>query len=441
AEETAGRRVVSLVRFRSAGPAPLYFKGKDGESRSKGRRIGTARAVNCRIRAADPAAATARATVMERLYLVVMRLTRPSFVTETPLVTFDPRDLFAQSAPALSPQKCAANQRDIAEGAGHQKINLTDMLSLPQNFGNIYLGETFSAYVSTNSSKVAMTAGSAEPVSELPPDRSIDEVLTHEVKELGPHILVCTVSYTSHSSEKLYFKKYFKFQVQRPLDVKTDFRTTENDEVFLEAKIQNITSGPIFLERVFLEPSPNFQLLDTPSTDREDDSGVRVPECLREQETRQFPVPPPPAPLLATRSRQQPSVGGASVTVGKLDITWRSQMGQRARLQTSPLCTALPPAEDIRVTVEEAPAWSASTPCSVSSCRQSLEQSQAAMQFCGKVARSPTRAALRRERQPEPGAAAALVPGLQSVSGLVLTEPRCSSRSYEFDELTQVLVH
>ncbi|PAA90523.1 hypothetical protein BOX15_Mlig008181g1 [Macrostomum lignano] len=292
------------------------------------------------------------------LALKVMRLTRPSFVTETPLVTFDPRDLFAQSAPALSPQKCAANQRDIAEGAGHQKINLTDMLSLPQNFGNIYLGETFSAYVSvhndcnflcrdiivkadlqTNSSKVAMTAGSAEPVSELPPDRSIDEVLTHEVKELGPHILVCTVSYTSHSSEKLYFKKYFKFQVQRPLDVKTDFRTTENDEVFLEAKIQNITSGPIFLERVFLEPSPNFQLLDTPSTDREDDSGVRVPECLREQETRQFLYRLRPAASGDTQP-QQPSVGGASVTVGKLDITWRSQMGQRADCR--PALCALP---------------------------------------------------------------------------------------------------
>ncbi|PAA79591.1 hypothetical protein BOX15_Mlig016933g2 [Macrostomum lignano] len=410
------------------------------------------------------------------LALKVMRLTRPSFVTETPLVTFDPRDLFAQSAPALSPQKCAANQRDIAEGAGHQKINLTDMLSLPQNFGNIYLGETFSAYVSvhndcnflcrdiivkadlqTNSSKVAMTAGSAEPVSELPPDRSIDEVLTHEVKELGPHILVCTVSYTSHSSEKLYFKKYFKFQVQRPLDVKTDFRTTENDEVFLEAKIQNITSGPIFLERVFLEPSPNFQLLDTPSTDREDDSGVRVPECLREQETRQFLYRLRPAASGDTQP-QQPSVGGASVTVGKLDITWRSQMGQRARLQTSPLCTALPPAEDIRVTVEEAPAVvrldslfrivcrvtnnstrSVNLRLSTSSRQQSLEQSQAAMQFCGKVARSLQElrcgesASLSLELLP-------LVPGLQSVSGLVLTDTLLN-RSYEFDELTQVLVH
>ncbi|PAA66173.1 hypothetical protein BOX15_Mlig016933g1 [Macrostomum lignano] len=412
------------------------------------------------------------------LALKVMRLTRPSFVTETPLVTFDPRDLFAQSAPALSPQKCAANQRDIAEGAGHQKINLTDMLSLPQNFGNIYLGETFSAYVSvhndcnflcrdiivkadlqTNSSKVAMTAGSAEPVSELPPDRSIDEVLTHEVKELGPHILVCTVSYTSHSSEKLYFKKYFKFQVQRPLDVKTDFRTTENDKVFLEAKIQNITSGPIFLERVFLEPSPNFQLLDTPSTDREDDSGVRVPECLREQETRQFLYRLRPAASGDTQPQpQQPSVGGASVTVGKLDITWRSQMGQRARLQTSPLCTALPPAEDIRVTVEEAPAVvrldslfrivcrvtnnstrSVNLRLSTSSRQQSLEQSQAAMQFCGKVARSLQElrcgesASLSLELLP-------LVPGLQSVSGMVLTDTLLN-RSYEFDELTQVLVH
>ena len=38
-------------------------------------------------------------------------------------------------------------------------------------------------------------------------------MLGHEVKELGTHILVCEVTYTTASGEKLNFRKFFKFQV------------------------------------------------------------------------------------------------------------------------------------------------------------------------------------------------------------------------------------
>ena len=39
------------------------------------------------------------------------------------------------------------------------------------------------------------------------------QVLGHEVKELGTHILVCEVTYTTAQGEKLNFRKFFKFQV------------------------------------------------------------------------------------------------------------------------------------------------------------------------------------------------------------------------------------
>ena len=38
-------------------------------------------------------------------------------------------------------------------------------------------------------------------------------MLGHEVKELGTHILVCEVTYTTAQGEKLIFRKFFKFQV------------------------------------------------------------------------------------------------------------------------------------------------------------------------------------------------------------------------------------
>ena len=40
------------------------------------------------------------------------------------------------------------------------------------------------------------------------------QVLGHEVKELGTHILVCEVTYCNAAGEKLNFRKFFKFQAR-----------------------------------------------------------------------------------------------------------------------------------------------------------------------------------------------------------------------------------
>lgn len=54
------------------------------------------------------------------------------------------------------------------------------------------------------------------------------------------------------------FRKFFKFHVFKPLDVKTKFYNADTDEVYLEAQIQNITAGPICLESVELESSESY---------------------------------------------------------------------------------------------------------------------------------------------------------------------------------------
>lgn len=48
----------------------------------------------------------------------------------------------------------------------------------------------------------------------------------------------------------MYFRKFFKFQVLKPQDVKTKFYNSETDEVFLEAWIQHITVSPVMMEKV-----------------------------------------------------------------------------------------------------------------------------------------------------------------------------------------------
>ncbi len=53
-----------------------------------------------------------------------------------------------------------------------------------------------------------------------------ERIITHEVKELGEHSLICSASYTVVSSgEELHLRKYFKFSVRRILNMPVYHKT------------------------------------------------------------------------------------------------------------------------------------------------------------------------------------------------------------------------
>ena len=134
------------------------------------------------------------------------------------------RDVFEQR------QKC-----EVTTSPGISSLAPGCLLVLPQSFGNIYLGETFTSYVcvhndstevcssvslradlQTATQRINLVPGTeslANTRESLAPGSSIDQVINHEVKELGTHILVCEVTYCSAAGDKLNFRKFFKFQV------------------------------------------------------------------------------------------------------------------------------------------------------------------------------------------------------------------------------------
>lgn len=308
------------------------------------------------------------------LALKVMRLTRPSLFTTLPVVC-DSRDIPG----SMWMQEL---KQDLGAPLGLELFSTGSFLMLPQSFGNIYLGETFSCYMSvhndsqttvrdvsvraelqTDSQKVFLTGRTegAGTIAELAPNCSIDEVIHHEVKDINTHILVCTVNYATQAGEKLHFRKFFKFQVYKPLDVKTKFYNAESDEVYLEAQLQNITSSPISLEKVALEPSPYFNVCQLNSCSDSQSIFGQV-NFLNPHDTRQylFSLSPRTSPETgetpADSTATHPERRRSGVTsIGKLDIVWRSAMGERGRLQTSQLERIAPGYEDIKLTIESAP--------------------------------------------------------------------------------------
>ncbi|NXG80956.1 TPC13 protein, partial [Baryphthengus martii] len=302
------------------------------------------------------------------------------------------------------------------------------------------------ADLQTSSQRLNLSASSAA-VAELKPDCCIDDVIHHEVKEIGTHILVCAVSYTTQTGEKMYFRKFFKFQVLKPLDVKTKFYNAETDEVFLEAQIQNITTSPMFMEKVSLEPSMMYNVAELNTVDRagESESTFGSRTYLQPMDTRQYLYCLKPKQEFAEKAGV---IKGVTV-IGKLDIVWKTNLGERGRLQTSQLQRMAPGYGDVRLSLETIPdTVNLEEPfditCKITNCSERtmdlvLEMCNTnAIHWCGVSGRQ------LGKLHPSSSLHLALtllssVQGLQSVSGLRLTDTFLK-RTYEYDDIAQVCV-
>ncbi|GMS84600.1 hypothetical protein PENTCL1PPCAC_6775 [Pristionchus entomophagus] len=237
-------------------------------------------------------------------------------------------------------------------------IPLSEYLLAPMQFENIFLGETFSFLVNcineseervkevavkvelqTSSQRIQLNCGLNIPILESQSSKA--DVISHEVKEAGQHILVCSVTYQTEKGENLFMRKFFKFPVNKPMDVKTKLYNGEENagfDVFLEAQIENISGMEMRLERVWMDSAPSYSSV---------------------------PLQPQPLPVtLANREVLQVVFGlsskiGAAVgemtKIGRLDMEWKTRMGERGRLQTSHLERIVPGRGDLTLKIDSVP--------------------------------------------------------------------------------------
>lgn len=303
----------------------------------------------------------AKEAIEHLVALKVMRLTKPALISPR-IVTCDSKDL---------PGNILNNylKDDATSVTQMETLAAGQFLLLPQSFGNIYLGETFSCYVcvhnetnnpvqsvhikaglQTNSQRIVLPIQQSQNPTMLDVDETLSDVIHHEVKDLGTHILVCEVTYMSNYNTLTSFRKFFKFEVMKPLDVKTKFYNAESDDVYLEAQVQNITSGPIILEQVLLESSQQFNVKSLNEIS-DDVSVFGDVTLLQSQESCQYLYCLTPKDHIAKEIK----LLAAAKNIGKLDIVWRSNLGEKGRLQTSQLQRKTPEYGDIRVTFEKLP--------------------------------------------------------------------------------------
>ncbi|XP_032672656.1 trafficking protein particle complex subunit 13 isoform X2 [Odontomachus brunneus] len=381
------------------------------------------------------------------LALKVMRLTRPTLASPV-VVTCDSTDLPGNTLNNELKNDCTALQ-------GMEALAIGQFMVLPQSFGylcvhngsnQVVKNVTVKADLQTSTQIISLSGNNLEG-KELVPDSTVDEVIHHEVKEIGTHILVCEVSYTcaNQIGPPLSFRKYFKFQVVKPLDVKTKFYNAESDEVYLEAQIQNLTAGPICLEKVALESSYLFSVSTLNTNDEEESIYGRV-NLLDTGCSRQYLYCLKPQLSLL----KDPKMMQNATNIGKLDIVWRSNLGERGRLQTSQLQRMAPEYGDLRVTVKDIPLKvyleePVNCKCHIiNTSERSMDlllslESNNSIAWCGMS--DTTIGTLKPGASMDiPLCLITLDTGIITVSGLKLTDTFLK-RVYEYDDLTQIFVN
>lgn len=118
----------------------------------------------------------------------------------------------------------------------------------------------------------------------------------------------------------------------------------ERDKVFLEVHIQNLTPSPLWFERIRLEPVDGWHVLDVNTISGVESNGQEQKDAkslfsgsmalMHSKDMRQYIYILTPNSTPKTMVPATPAPG-TIIPLGRLDICWRSPMGEPGRLLTS----------------------------------------------------------------------------------------------------------
>ncbi|KAL1834198.1 hypothetical protein ACET3Z_003849 [Daucus carota] len=306
----------------------------------------------------------------------VMRLCRPTFQVDTTPLRFDPFDLLAGedffddpiASDNFSSLKSAVDSQSIGSDSSadltyrtrllldqpSDAMGIPGLLVLPQSFGAIYLGETFCSYISINNSsnfevreihikaeiqterqRIMLLDTSKSPVESIRAGGRYDFIVEHDVKELGAHTLVCTALYNDNEGDRKYLPQFFKFMVANPLSVRTKVRVVK-DTTFLEACLENNTKSNLYMDQVDFEPAQNWGATLLNADHHSSQKGDKISEVFKQPTLIRsgggihnylYQL------KMVSHGTPRMSVEGSNI-LGKLQITWRTNLGEPGRLQT-----------------------------------------------------------------------------------------------------------
>ena len=170
------------------------------------------------------------------------------------------------AVPTLKVMRLQKPELDIAKAGTLTPSGslLGSSLCLPDSFGVIHVGETFTAYLGalnvskrlqvthltvtaqlqTPSQRWHMTSKTLDECNaaggcELQPEQGIDSIVSHTLEEAGQHILRVEVGYGGAGGAIKSLRKFYRFQVSNPLTISELAYRTGDSSCFLSVSLQN----------------------------------------------------------------------------------------------------------------------------------------------------------------------------------------------------------
>lgn len=300
--------------------------------------------------------------------LKVLRLSRPSFATQTPL----PQTSFHNGLDIPVPSSLAYPGAEASPA-----FPLTPLLTLPAAFGAAYVGETFTCTLCSNCEVGDEGEGDGRSVNgvrihaelqtpaeqqglplelkraeggdeggyeegwDMRPKQTVQFTLTHDLKEEGPHVLAVTVSYTetlrgggggASGGRARTFRKLYQFVAQPLIAVRSKVSELqrrakpapgEGRRWVLEAQLENVGETAVVLERLWLTENEG---ISGKSVDEEEMGEGRESVVLKPQDVEQV--------MFVLREEKAEEVGQGRVPLARVNIEWRSAMGEKGSLTT-----------------------------------------------------------------------------------------------------------
>ncbi|KAF2719513.1 hypothetical protein K431DRAFT_295964 [Polychaeton citri CBS 116435] len=312
---------------------------------------------------------TASAGDPHAISLKVLRLSRPSLATQTPL----PHTNFGDGTD-IAPNASLAYPSAGAVGV-ESSFPLTPLLTLPPAFGAAYVGEVFACTLCVNNELgdaqhledqsvggaegrrvesvdvkaelrtpslldgMEMQLEGAEGESgALQPGRTMQKIVRHELKEEGVHVLAVTTTYTERiggdegQERTRTFRKLYQFVAQQLIAVRSKVsvmkrrRQMEGKRWIIEAQLENVGEASVVLEKVALNEADGFVGKEVDAGSGEDGGG-RERTVLKPADVEQVM-------FIVEEKEDGSGEDGQAVKLAQLVLSWRGAMGEKGGLTT-----------------------------------------------------------------------------------------------------------
>lgn len=257
--------------------------------------------------------------------------------------------------------------------------SLSSNLLLPDSFGVIHVGETFSAYLGVlNPSSdlpvrgLSMVAQLQTPsrrlllptaldarnnnnnssLREVAPGEGVDALISRRLEEVGQHILRVEVSYSNNGAKTL--RKFYRFNVTDPLQITTESVIRSGDDTCLASiRVENImekqgaTGGAVAISSIEFDAADGLSATQINVEDESDESDDPVqnitkrPSALELYDSTIILQPGDSNQYLFSVKAASESAALRGIAcgdeIGKACVVFQKTMGEFGKIYSSPV--------------------------------------------------------------------------------------------------------